>query len=154
VTSQGGSGVDEERPKGYSWPDCLFVAQLPAPFGGGEEEKSSWKMRVTRGPARDLGSRPVVQSCVSLRVMLDLKSRSCGFAGPHRPPLWRPVSSVLPSVQGRGRAGGASERLAPDWALGNHTMSSFKQHMFSPSGEVRILLTTWSLEKPPRSSEA
>lgn len=53
-----------------------------------------------------------------------------------------------------GRAGGASERLAPEWALGSHTVSSFKQHMFSPSGEVRILLTTWSLEKPPPSSEA
>lgn len=57
MTSQGGSGVDdEEKRKGHSWPDCLFVAQLPAPFWGWKRREVQQEDESNQGPARDLGS--------------------------------------------------------------------------------------------------
>lgn len=132
ATSQGGLGVDEKTPKGSSWPDCLFVAQLPALFGGWRRG-SQLEDESNQGPGWGLGSLAYNRLFWGSSHVLPYESRSCGLAGPHRPLLWRPASPVLLSVQGGG-AGvcWANERLAREWALGSYTMSSFNQPMLGP----------------------
>lgn len=155
MTSQGGLGVDEKTTQRLFPARLSLCSSASCPFWGDWRREGQLEDESNQGPGWDLGSLAYNTLLWGSSHVLHYESRSCVLAGPRRPLLWRPASPVLLSVQG-GRAGvcWAGERLAREWALGSHTVSSFNQHTLGPSGEGCILLTTWSLEKPPRSPGA